>query len=80
MDFDLIFLKTADGQGVGSGLSETADPRLPRISCRELRLRSTYVVLFRENHISGAGGSCEVGNPGTLGMTEGRVALPFGIG
>jgi|SRR5450631_453724 hypothetical protein len=29
-----------------------------------------YVVLFRENHISGTGESGEVGNPGTLGMTR----------
>jgi hypothetical protein len=28
------------------------------------------VVLFGENHKSGAGESCEVGNPGTLGMTN----------
>src|SRR5665213_2699524 len=32
------------------------------------------VVLLRENHISGAGESCEVGNPGTLGMTKCGVA------
>jgi hypothetical protein len=32
-----------------------------------------HVVLFRENHIGGAGESREVGNPGTLGMTEERV-------
>src|SRR5580704_9288106 len=29
-----------------------------------------HVVLFRENHISGAGESCEVGNPGTLGACD----------
>jgi hypothetical protein len=29
-----------------------------------------HVVLFEENHISGTGESCEVGNPGTLGMTK----------
>jgi hypothetical protein len=34
-----------------------------------------HVVLFRENHISGAGESGEVGNPGTLGMTKGRVGF-----
>jgi hypothetical protein len=38
------------------------------------------VVLFRENHISVAVESCEVGNPGTLGMTKGRVEFPVGIG
>jgi hypothetical protein len=34
-----------------------------------------HVVLFRENHISGGGESCEVGNPGTLGMTKRRGLL-----
>jgi hypothetical protein len=34
-----------------------------------------HVVLFEENHISGTGESCEVGNPGTLGMTERRGSL-----
>jgi hypothetical protein len=35
-----------------------------------------HVVLFRENHISGAGESCEVGNPGTLlGMTKERATF-----
>ena len=29
-----------------------------------------HVVLFEENHISGTGESCEVGNPGSLGMTK----------
>jgi hypothetical protein len=29
-----------------------------------------HVVLFEENHIRGTGESCEVGNPGTLGMTR----------
>jgi hypothetical protein len=33
------------------------------------------VVLFRENHISGAGESCEVGNPAALGMTKERVVF-----
>jgi hypothetical protein len=32
-----------------------------------------YVVLFRENHISGAIESGEVGNPGSLGMTKERA-------
>jgi hypothetical protein len=34
-----------------------------------------HVVLFEENHISGTGESCEVGNPGTLGMTKRRGLL-----
>ena len=34
-----------------------------------------HVVLFGENHISGTGESCEVGNPGTLGMTKRRGLL-----
>jgi hypothetical protein len=34
------------------------------------------VVLFEENHISGTGESCEVGNPGSLGMTKERVVVP----
>jgi hypothetical protein len=29
-----------------------------------------HVVLFEENHISGTGESCEVGNPGTLLMNN----------
>jgi hypothetical protein len=28
------------------------------------------VVLFKENHISGTGESCEVGNSASLGMTK----------
>jgi hypothetical protein len=28
----------------------------------------------------GAGESCKVGNSASLGMTKGRVALPFGTG
>src|ERR1700722_1906353 len=34
-----------------------------------------HVVLFQENHISGTGKSCEIGNPGTLGMTKRRGLL-----
>jgi hypothetical protein len=30
-----------------------------------------------ENHISGAGESCEAGNPGTLGMTKGRAMVSW---
>jgi hypothetical protein len=37
-----------------------------------------HVVLFRENHISGAGESGEVGNPGTLLMTKRRVGVSSG--
>jgi hypothetical protein len=48
-------------------------PRLPRISCRCCGFGQGHVVLLGENHISGAGESCEVGNPGTLGMTKERV-------
>jgi hypothetical protein len=42
-------------------------PGFPVESCGFGQL---YVVLFRENHISDDGESCEVGNPGTLGMTK----------
>jgi hypothetical protein len=45
-------------------------PGFPVESCGFGQL---HVVLFRENHISGAGESCEVGNPGTLLMNERRV-------
>jgi hypothetical protein len=44
-------------------------PGFPVESCGFEQL---HVVLFRENHISSAGERCEVGNPGTLGMTKGR--------
>jgi hypothetical protein len=37
-----------------------------------------HVVLFKENHISGTGESCEVGNPGTLGMTKGGSRSDLG--
>jgi hypothetical protein len=46
-------------------------PGFPADSCGFGQL---HVVLFRENHISGAGESCEVGNPAALGMTKGGVA------
>jgi len=36
-----------------------------------------YVVLFTENHIRCAVESGEAGNPASLGMTKGRVVLPF---
>ena len=42
-------------------------PGFPVGSCGFEQL---HVVLFEENHISGTGESCEVGNPGTLGMTK----------
>jgi hypothetical protein len=48
-------------------------PGFPVESCGFGQL---HVVLFRENHISGTGESCEAGNPGTLGRTKGRVKLP----
>jgi hypothetical protein len=49
-------------------------PGFPVESCGFGQL---HVVLFRKNHISGTGESCEVGNPGTLGMTKERVVIPF---
>jgi hypothetical protein len=52
-------------------------PGFPVKSCGFDQLR---VVLFSENHISGAGESGEVGNSGTLGMTKGRVGFPVEIG
>jgi hypothetical protein len=51
-------------------------PGFPVESCGFGQL---HVVLFEENHKSGAGESCEVGNPGTLGMTK-RRGLLIGIG
>src|SRR5580692_6669626 len=48
-------------------------PGFPVESCGFGQL---HVVLFRENHISGPGESCEVGNPGTLGMTKERATVP----
>ena len=47
-------------------------PGFPVESCGFERL---HVVLFEENHISGTGESCEVGNPGTLGMTKRKGLL-----
>jgi hypothetical protein len=44
-------------------------PGFPVESCC---FEQVHVVLFDENHISGTGESCEVGNPGTLGMTKRR--------
>jgi hypothetical protein len=48
-------------------------PGFPVESCGFGQL---HVVLFRENHISGPGESCEVGTPGTLGMTKERAMVP----
>jgi hypothetical protein len=42
-------------------------PEFPVESCGFGQMR---VVLFRENHISGAGDSCKVGNSASLGMTK----------
>jgi hypothetical protein len=42
-------------------------PGFPVKSCGFEQL---HVVLFEENHLSGTGESCEVGNPGTLLMTN----------
>jgi hypothetical protein len=47
-------------------------PGFPVKSCGFGQL---HVVLFRENHISGAVESCDVGKPGTLGMTKRRGLL-----
>jgi hypothetical protein len=54
-------------------------PGFPVESCGFEQL---HVVLFKENHISGTGESCEVGNPGALprhagagGMTNRRGLL-----
>jgi hypothetical protein len=48
-------------------------PRFPVQSCD---FGPLHVVLFKENHISGAGESREVGNLGTLGMTKERATVP----
>ena len=48
-------------------------PGFPVESCGFGQL---HVVLFRENHISGAGGNGEVGNPGPLGMTKEMAGVP----
>ncbi len=47
-------------------------PGFPVESCG---FGQVHVVLFKENHISGAGESDEVGNPGTLLMTKRRVGV-----
>ena len=51
-------------------------PGFPVESCGFEQL---HVVLFKENHISGTGESCEVGNPASLGMRN-RRGLLKGIG
>jgi hypothetical protein len=75
--------------GAGSpphcALSKNISTRGPR-NCRSLGFPGfpvescgfgqLHVVLFRENHISGAAESSEVGNPGTLGMTKERATVP----
>jgi hypothetical protein len=45
--------------------AELQIPRLPRFPVESCGFGQLHVVLFRENHISGAAESCEVGNPGT---------------
>jgi hypothetical protein len=45
-------------------------PGFPVESCGFERL---HVVLFEENHISGTGESCEVGNPASLLVNNRRV-------
>jgi hypothetical protein len=51
-------------------------PGFPVKSCGFGQL---HVVLFRENHISGAVESCDVGKPGTLGMTKERATVPWRV-
>ena len=63
--------------GIEGNCRSLGFPGFPVESCGFGQL---HVVLFRENHISGVAESCEVGNPGTLGMTKGRVGFPLGIG
>ena len=53
--------------------------RFPGFLVESCDFGQLHVVLFRENHISGAGESCEVGNPGTVGMTKGRVAFSLAV-
>ena len=48
-------------------LQTLGSPRFPVESCGSGQV---HVVLFTENHIDGAGESCEVGNPGTLLMNK----------
>jgi hypothetical protein len=49
----------------------TADPSAsPDFLVESCRFGQLHVVLFRENHISGAAESGEVGNPGTLGACD----------
>ena len=57
--------RSAELQSLGS-------PGFPVESCGFGQL---HVVLFKENHISGAGESGEVGNPGTLGMTKEKATV-----
>jgi hypothetical protein len=47
-------------------------PGFPVESCGFGQL---HVVFFGENHMSGAAESCDVGNPGTLGMTKERAMV-----
>jgi hypothetical protein len=64
------------GKGCGSvekeviAAAELQIPRLPRISCRMLRSIGWHAPLFAESRIRGRGKDREVGNSGSLGMTD----------
>jgi hypothetical protein len=62
--------KSAELQIPPQQAGQVGSPGFPVESCGFGQL---HVVLFKENHISGAGESCEVGNPGTLLMNKRRV-------
>ena len=73
-----VSMRIGGGCGpVGAGHTNGAPqvPRLPRISCQELWLRSTACGSLGENHKRGADESSAAGNPGTLGMTKRRGSL-----
>jgi hypothetical protein len=55
--------------------AELQIPRLPGFPVESCGFGQLHVVLFGENHKSGVGESCEVGNPGTLGMTKERATV-----
>jgi hypothetical protein len=63
--------------GVGSETAASLHYAPPDFLSRVAASDQLQVVLFRENHLSGAGESGEVGNPGTLLMTQGerRIGL-----
>ena len=73
-----------ENRNSGYALSKNISRKGPR-NCRSLGspgfpvescgFGQLHVVLFKENHISGAVESCDVGNPGSLGMTKRRGLL-----